>query len=485
MTATLRSALWLVAGLIVAGLAGRNVWGGDAARSLPSAAAGDAAAPLALDPANPHYLLFRKRPTVLVTSGEHYGAVLNLDFDDIKYLDELHSCGFNLTRTFSGSYRELPDSFGIIDNTLAPAAGRYIAPWRLIAAAGAKQRHVRFDLNAWDEAYFKRLKGFVGAASRRGIVVEVVLFSAIYDDRLWSIHPFNPANNVQRIGPAGRLEVYTLKDSRLEAVEERLAAKIVRELAPFDNVYYEICNEPYFGGVTAEWSARVSAAIWAAAPLDRRPLIAQNIANGSARVKALDKRVSILNFHYASPPAAIAGNAKLGRAIADDETGFKGKDDFAYRAEAWNFLLAGGAIFDNLDYSFTPHHPDGTAKVTTSPGGGGPSLRKQLAILKTFIEGFDFSHMTPDDRVIVGGLPDHATARALVERGRAYAVYVQGGKQARLIFDLPAGSYRAEWLDTKTGLVVKSERLKHSGGKVTVASPAYREDIALRIMAVK
>ena len=37
--------------------------------------------PISLHPDNPHYFLFRGKPTVLITSGEHYGAVLNLDFD--------------------------------------------------------------------------------------------------------------------------------------------------------------------------------------------------------------------------------------------------------------------------------------------------------------------------------------------------------------------------------------------------------------------
>jgi hypothetical protein len=46
-------------------------------------------APLALHPDNPRYFLFRGKPTVLVTSGEHYGAVLNLDFDYVRYLDAL------------------------------------------------------------------------------------------------------------------------------------------------------------------------------------------------------------------------------------------------------------------------------------------------------------------------------------------------------------------------------------------------------------
>jgi hypothetical protein len=55
--------------------------------------------------------------------------VLNLDIDYTRYLDVLQAHGFNLTRTFSGTYREVPGSFGITGNTLAPAPGRYTCPW--------------------------------------------------------------------------------------------------------------------------------------------------------------------------------------------------------------------------------------------------------------------------------------------------------------------------------------------------------------------
>ncbi|HEY2147623.1 MAG TPA: cellulase family glycosylhydrolase, partial [Pirellulales bacterium] len=387
--------------------------------------------------------------------------------------------------TFSGSYHETPSSFGIVDNTLAPAADRVIGPWPRSTTSGAGDGSNKYGLDAWNEEYFKRLKDFVGEAGRRGIVVELVLFCTIYDDKLWAIHPFNPRNNVGQIGPSSRTDVYTLKDKRLQSVQEKMAARIVRELRAFDNVYFEICNEPYFGGITPEWNNRMADVIAAAEPPDRRHLVAQNIANGSAVVKNPSEHVSILNFHYAAPPDAVAANAKLGRAIADDETGFKGKGDLVYRAEGWNFLLAGGAIYDNLDYSFTPHHPDGSAEATTSPGGGGVTLRKQLAILKKFIEEVDFIHMSHDNSVIAGGVPEKATARALVNRGKAYADYLQGGKQANLVLELPAGRYRVEWANTKTGEIDKSVRLEHPGGKATLASPEYSEDTGLRVNAVK
>jgi hypothetical protein len=81
---------------------------------LPGAVA--AGPPIGLHPENPHYFLFRGRPTVLVGSTEHYGAVLNRDFDYVRYLDELHARGLNLTRTFSGVYCEDQRSFGIHGN---------------------------------------------------------------------------------------------------------------------------------------------------------------------------------------------------------------------------------------------------------------------------------------------------------------------------------------------------------------------------------
>jgi len=67
-----------------------------------------AAEPLRLHPDNPHYFLFRGKPAVLITSGEHYGAVLNRAFDFRKYLDTLAADRLNLTRVFTGLYREVP-----------------------------------------------------------------------------------------------------------------------------------------------------------------------------------------------------------------------------------------------------------------------------------------------------------------------------------------------------------------------------------------
>ncbi|MFP4055487.1 MAG: hypothetical protein ACLF0G_01315 [Candidatus Brocadiia bacterium] len=450
--------------------------------ALLAASQAEGAAPIALHPQNPHYLAWRGKPTVLVTSGEHYGAVLNLDFDYLPYLDELQAHGLNLTRTFSGVYCESAKSFGIKGNPLAPKSGRLVCPWARSDQPGYANGGNKFDLTRYDEAYFERLKDFLAQAGRRGIVVEFVLFCPFYKDEMWRLSPMNAANNVNGIGACPRTEVYTLKHKKLLAAHEALVRKVVAELRDVDNLTYEVCNEPYFGGVSLRWQHRIiDAIVDAEKSFPHKHLIAQNIANGKKKVRNPHPAVSIFNFHYATPPDTVAMNYGLEKVIADDETGFKGHSDFIYRAEGWDFLVAGGAIYSNLDYSFTPDHEDGSAKPR-APGGGGRTLRRQLAILKRFIEGFDFVRMAPHDEIVKGGVPEKATARVLAEPGKQYALYLRGGREASLRIELPAGAYEAEWVNTRTGEVDRSETFRHPGGERRLDSPPYAQDTALRIL---
>ncbi len=216
---------------------------------------------LALHPDNPHYFQWHGKPTVLVTSGEHYGAVLNLDFDYLKYLDELQRHGLNHTRTFTGVYREDANAFQITDNTLAPLPNRFACPWARSDQPGYHAGGNRFDLTKWDEAYFQRLKDFLSQAAKRGIVVELTLFCPMYNDSMWNDCPMKSSNNVNGVGTCGREEVYTLKHPDLLEVQLAVTRKIVSELRDFDNLYYEVCNEPYFGGVTMDWQQKIVEAI--------------------------------------------------------------------------------------------------------------------------------------------------------------------------------------------------------------------------------
>lgn len=462
-----------------------------AALSLVVAAS---AQPLRLHPDNPHYFQFDAKPVVLITSGEHYGALLNKQFDYKRYLDTLYSNRLNLTRVFSGSYREVQGNFEIRDNTLAPAPGNFIAPWF--------QRDGKFDLARWDDAYFTRLKDLLSYAGRKGVIVELVLFCPLYEDSMWNASPMNVRNNVNGLGDVARTDVFTLKNVRLTEVQDAMVRKIVSELRGFDNVYYEICNEPYFQGVTLAWEEHIARVISETeASFEKKHLIAQNWANGSTSIDQPNPLVSLYNFHYSRPPASVAMNWNLKRAIGNNETGFDGASDATYRIQAWDFLMAGGALFNNLDYSFTVGHEDGTfTPPAATPGGGSPALRRQLGYLRVFFDQIPFWRMQPAAEGTVRG-PAGATVRALEESGKNYAVYIhhahviKDGKPAfqvdsaaasrQLVLRLPRGKYVAKWRDTRTGVDLKVEELEVTSldSELRLASPSYSEDMALVLRA--
>ena len=451
----------------------------------------DRSQPLALLSDNPHYFQFRGKPTVLITSGEHYGAVLNLDFDYIKYLKALAADGLNLTRTFSGAYAEPYGAFNISSNTLAPAPGRFICPWRRSDVPGYANGGNKFDLSRWDEAYFTRLKDFVARADKRGVVVEMNLFCPMYDESQWKLSPQNSLNNINGVGEVARTNVYALdRNGGLLAVQETMTRKIVTELNGFENVYYEICNEPYFGGVTMEWQRRMADVIVETErTLSNHHLISQNVANDKARVQDPHPALSIFNFHYASPPDTVGMNFGLNKVIGDNETGFRGTNDLPYRAEAWSFILAGGGLFNHLDYSFTAGHEDGTYVYgAKQPGGGNPAFRRQMKVLKEFINSFDFKEMKPLGPDAMARVEGGARVYVLAEPGKAYAIYLAPGDKtaaphkAVVSLELPPGSYRATWVDPLTGDIERRETVRSEKGPVVLKSPPYREDVALKLI---
>ncbi len=466
-------------------------------------------APIRLHPRNPHYFLFRGKAVALITSGEHYGAVMNEDFDFLKYLGTLKTEGMNYTRIFPGSYVEAPGkSFGIQRNDIAPAPGRLLAPWVRSSTSGYAGGGNKFDLDQWDPEYFKRLHEFLTAASQSGIVVEISLFSSQYGDMQWNLSAFNPANNVNGTAITDRKKINTLENGNILGYQERYVRKLVREAIGFDNVIFEIQNEPFSDRPVVErvvnpylfppsrnqfpntievaddlslaWQALVAQWITSEeTSLLGKHIIAQNYCDFGLPVRALVPGVSMVNFHYAFPET-VSANYGLGKAIAYDETGFLGRDDDGYRREAWNFMLSGGGAFDALDYSFTVGHEDGTDLEPNGPGGGSPALRRQLRVLREFLGKFTLADLSPDEHTVRRA--DGNYAHVLSNPGREYAMYFDGDGAAEVVLELPAGEYSGEWINPKTGETEGLERFRHPGGEKSLQAPAVKNGIALRLV---
>lgn len=461
-----------------------------------------AESPIALHPDNPHYFLFRSRPTVLITSTEHYGAVLNPDFDFVTYLDTLKAAGLNLTRTVNGNFLESTNATlwrGGDQNPLAPRHGRYLAPWARSDQPGYYGGGNKFDLDRWDENYFRRLKAFVRAASDRGIVVEFNAFYVMYDEGpvkgSWVLNPLNARNNINGVGDIPWHRYNTLAHVDVLARQEALLRKTLMELNAFDNVYYEICDEPYFSGAspeeTREWQEHLIGIFTSVErKLPNRHLIAVNFANGYLAVERPHSAIGVFNFHYCSPPAAVPLNWKFRKPIMFDETdGHGGNKALDRRREAWAFMLSGGAGYNNLDPSFATDDPTGSGKVEQADGRyDGREMRAQLGVLKRFMESLDFIKMRPNQNVLRPWPHSPSEAFYVLEQpGKVYAIYFRGNdrpSRTRFAMDLPAGQWQAEWVTPRDGAVLKLTPFRHTESAWLTETPEFTEDIALRLTKV-
>ncbi len=134
------------------------------------------------------------------------------------------------------------------------------------------------------------------------------------------------------------------------------------------------------------------------------------------------------------------------------------------------YYQGGGGATARLKWT----RPDGTTEVVPAdrllrPDGDGRGLRAE------YFEGrtFDAPEAVRVDPSIDFEWPPRPRpiARASVAGPVAIAL------------DLPAGRYRAEWIDPRTGSVTKGEDLDHAGGRRSLSSPAFDEDVALAVRA--
>ncbi len=456
---------------------------------------------LRLHPENPHYFQYQGEPMIIIGSAEHYGAVVNLDFDYHTYLKTLGSEGLNHTRLFTGAYIEKQGDFGIKKNTLAPMDGRVILPWKRSAEPGFALGGNKFDLQQWDGAYFARLKDFMSLSRDNDVMVEVCLFSSHYDGG-WNYSPLNPQNNINSTAQLTASEVNSLNNGELLAWQEKYVRKLVQELNGFGNFYFEIQNEPWadqtevvftrndYGSspwtdiiqvvsrASNDWQRRVASWIKdEESKLPNQHLISQNVSNFYYPITDPDPQIDIFTFHYAYP-RSVSDNYYLDKVIGFNETGFAGGKDATYRRQAWQFLMAGGALFSHLDYSFSVGFENGQDSSYQSPGGGSPLLRKQIGILKTFMESLDFVRLKPDVSV-VSAAPG-ATTLALSDSESTWVVYWESmaTKTHDLTLDLPTGNYVARWMNVETGAEISLENIQ--GGKVKVPNDQSDKVLVLK-----
>ena len=508
-----------------------NVWSGGAAMARSGVASAAAAflaltgfasaAPVRVLSANPHYFERDGQPIVLVTSDHHYGAVLDADFDFRRYLDALAAGGMNLTRIYPGGMFEVEDKY-VAGNPLGPRPGRQVLPWARSKVPGAHpalaapgQPAYKLDLGRWSPDYFARLRAFVEHAARKGIVVEVAFFNGMYADS-WPLMAFHHRNNVQGVGryEADECGLFTTRDPRNEDVlfhQKAYVAKLAVELNAYDNVIYDLCDEPSLvgrpdGSIVVQPDAAVvpwlhalrDAFLEAEKPLPKKHLLGQTVQNLSPDLSA-EPWCDWLPAEYVRPAGrALERHYAAGKPIVDVESDYYGhslvKSPYttdAVRLEGWWFLLGGGAGVINLNGEYHRGQEGGAADTRER-------IVPQRKVLKDFVLSLDLARVSRFEGV--ADLPKGALASALAEPGRQYAVYLFHAQEEEdwgahfvatpgsyrdtlTLRTVPPGRYRLEWIAPAAGAVVGAETIDWAGGDLRLTTPPYTLDLALRMRA--
>jgi hypothetical protein len=479
--------------------------------------------PIALHPENPRYFLFRGKPLVLIAASEHYGSVVNRLFDFSRYIEDAADKKQTVTRTFL-LYREL-QSVRNPSSPIKPESPDFITPWPRTGPQKAMDGELIYDLDSWNPEYFDRLHAFLSAASKLGIVVELTVFSNEYSDETWALHPLRAENNKQKIGKVSWQEYTSLRDQDLFARQEAYARKIVEETADYDNVYYEICNEPGGGlpghATTAEvdaWQQRIAGILrqefasrnrhhllsgqgaftyaprfgqsfdesFSGSTLDAvniHPLPDLTYRNRTYQLgNFMSKELQLEQFRdfflatNSAPKPSISDEDNCASMYRDD-TGWT-----IHRKRAWMAIMC-GAHYDYIDFSITVGSETGRKESRKK-------IRAWMKHLSEFIHSFDFIHARPALDWIATK-PGPVVVGALALPGSDYAAYLADARELTdpsageplsgpVSLALPQGKFRASLYSPVAGMYSPEFRVD-GGRRVMIELPAFQQDIVLRL----
>lgn len=493
-----------------------------------------------IHPENPKLFEFRGAPLALITATEHYGAVMNRPFDFGQYLEDTADKQITLTRLFT-LFRELQTPINPY-STCKPETPDLITPFLRSGPGRAQDSELKFDLDQPNPEFYARLHHFLSLASELGIVVEVVLFSNTYAPEVWALNPLNSKNNVNDVEEIEWPEYLSKRNPQIYAYQVAHLRRIVHETNRYDNIIYEICNEPggNVEGTNAkgeqypscdevnEWLASmideirqlevglpnqhlvVGQEAFAYHPFIQGTDISFRLDYDAVNVHPLPGTTyggqeynmgQFMSKQLALRPLRDYCLATYGEAKPlnqdEDNIASQYKDDEAWtihRKRAWMSLMC-GAHYDYIDFSITIYTPTGTTQSSRT-------IRTWMKHLSSFVHSFDLARARPLLGVVAEAPPSTLEA-AFGIAGEDFCIYLADERElpaardlpngaegdyaaglpieGSLLLNLPTGSYQVSCFDPASGLY--SPSIPIQGGEGTrLTIPTFTHDLAVRFI---
>jgi len=334
------------------------------------------------------------------------------------------------------------------------------------------------------------------------------------------------------VGKVEWQEYTSRKDEALVQRQSAYARKIIEETSVYDNVYYEICNEP--GGDVPNHASLADVNAWQEelgrviraelSRLNRKHLVVGQNASAGFNVSQYSEGVGNSYFDasfsksmldavnvHPLPNLILRGHTyQLGDfmtkelrledfrsfflAVHSERKPCISEEDNAaslywdksgrtiHRKRAWMAVLC-GSHYDYIDFSIQVGNEEGTEESRLN-------LQHWMRNLSQFIHSFDFINAQPVPDWIEAK-PQHLIESTLANPGKDYISYLADGREltdtaagqvisGQVAFRLPRGRFVVRLYSPRSGEY--SPGIVVQGGKqIIVEMPSIEQDIALRV----
>ena len=471
--------LWVAAAISIAGLPGR-------AESV-------ARGPLRVHPGNPRYFTDGSGKAIYLTAAHTWDNLPDIGlsdpppaFDFDRYLKFLADHNYNYIRLWRWETPKDIEKDGIV---------RYSAPhpWKRTGPGTAWDGKPKFDLSAFNEEYFSRMRKRVEMAGARGIYVSVMLFNGWeLQFSNWSGHPFNAANNSNGIdgdpdkdGRGTEIESWPLP-AGVEKLEKAYVRKVIDTVNDLDNVLYEITNEDNGSPEDTAWQYHMIDFIKGYE--SHKPK--QHPAGMTHQWPDGKNAAEFNNPGEWFSPGEEGGfqtdppTADGSKVVLNDTdhsfffTGLQKAGLEGQRAWVWkNFTRGNQTLFMDPYIDPTPWY------ITTRNGPQGrkpdpywETLRINMGYTHVYADRINLASMTPQCALASTGYCLAGTS----PRGAEFLVYLPQGPWLTVDLSNVSGMLAVEWFNPSTGVVTAGEPI--AGGKKASLMAPFSGDAVLYLV---
>jgi hypothetical protein len=432
--------------------------------SLAEGAESIARGPLRAHPDNPRYFTDGSGKAIYLTAAHTWDNLPDIGltdpppaFDFDGYLRFIAEHNYNYIRLWRWETPKDIEADKIV---------RYSTPhpWKRTGPGVAWDGKPKFDLSAFNEEYFARMRKRVEMARDRGIYVSVMLFNGWeLQFSNWTGHPFNAENNINGIdgdpdkdGRGTEIETWPLP-AGVEKIEKAYVRKVIDAVNDLDNILYEISNES--GPYSTDWQYDMIEYVksYEAGRPKQHPVgMSFQYPHGSNSTlfnspadwisPNPDSRTGAYDYKDNPPP----GDGRKVILSDTDHLWGNGGD----RQWAWKSFLRGL----NPLYMDPYHDPPVWERLLPDI----EEVRRNLGYTRTYANRMDLAATTPR-------LEISSTGYCLANPGSEYLVYQPG--TGEFTVDLTAGTYSYEWFNPVAGSKAGEGSFTAERGHKSFASP--------------